>query len=81
VLFERDDRTVDFFLVLEGSTEISEDGPDGERRCSRCAHAVPADLSAEPEVAEIVMRAFVLRRAGFISHVGGELPVRARRVG
>jgi thioredoxin reductase (NADPH) len=29
VLFSRGDRTVDFFLVLEGNIEIYEDGPDG----------------------------------------------------
>ncbi len=29
VLFERDDRGVDFFLVLEGHIEIYEEGPDG----------------------------------------------------
>jgi thioredoxin reductase (NADPH) len=30
VLFERDDRGVDFFLVLEGHIEIYEPGPEGE---------------------------------------------------
>ncbi len=102
VLFERDDRGVDFFLVLEGHIEIYEPGAGGEpvvmtihaehqftgeldlfnNRAilvggrmgadGRVARLRRADfrrmLAAEPDVARIVMRAFILRRAGFIQH-------------
>lgn len=102
VLFERNDRSVDFFLVLDGFIEIYEPGPDGEPhvmtihgehqftgeldlfndrailvggrmgvdgRVARLGRAqFRRMLSAEPDVAEIIMRAFILRRAGFIQH-------------
>jgi thioredoxin reductase (NADPH) len=102
VLFERNDRAVDFFLVLEGFIEIYETGPDGrdvvmtvhaeqqftgeldlfnERAIlvggrmgvdGRVARLTRAQfrrlLAAEPDVADVVMRAFILRRAGFIAH-------------
>jgi thioredoxin reductase (NADPH) len=102
VLFEREDRGVDFFLVLEGNIEIYEDGPDGEPSVFtvHAEHQFTGELdlfndrailvggrmgvdgtvvrltrvqfrrllTAEPDVAEIVMRAFVLRRLGFIAH-------------
>jgi thioredoxin reductase (NADPH) len=102
VLFERDDRGVDFFLVLEGHIEIYEPGPAGEPvvmtihaehqftgeldlfndRAILVGGRMGADgrvarlgrpqfrrmLAAEPEVADIIMRAFILRRAGFIQH-------------
>jgi len=104
VLFEVDDRGVDFFLVLQGFIEIYEtpEGDDGAPQVMT-VHAMHqftgeldlftdrailvggrmgADgrvarlsrgqfrrmLAAEPDVAEIVMRAFILRRAAFISH-------------
>jgi thioredoxin reductase (NADPH) len=105
VLFARGDRTVDFFLVLEGNIEIHEDGPDGQPRVFT-VHAqnqftgeldlfndrdilvggrMGADgrvvrmnrvqfrrlLAAEPDIGEIVMRAFILRRVGFIEHQQG----------
>ena len=102
VLFERDDRSVDFFLVLEGCIEIYEPGPGGEpvvmtvhaehqftgeldlfnNRAILVGGRMGVDgrvvrlgraqfrrlLAAEPGVAETVMRAFILRRAGFIQH-------------
>jgi thioredoxin reductase (NADPH) len=102
VLFERDDRSVDFFLVLEGHIEIYETGPDGEPQVMtiHAEHQFTGEidlfndrailvggrmgvdgrvvrlgraqfrrlLAAEPDIADIVMRAFILRRAGFIQH-------------
>jgi thioredoxin reductase (NADPH) len=102
VLFERDDRGVDFFLVLEGHIEIYEEGPDGRPQVMtvHARHQFTGELdlfndrailvggrmgvdgrvarlsrprfrrmlAAEPDVAEIVLRAFMLRRAGFIAH-------------
>jgi thioredoxin reductase (NADPH) len=104
VLFEVDDRGVDFFLVLQGFIEIYEtpEGDDGapqvmtvhathqftgeldlftdrailvggrmgaDGRVARLARGqFRRMLAAEPDVAEIVMRAFILRRAAFISH-------------
>jgi thioredoxin reductase (NADPH) len=102
VLFERDDRSVDFFLVLRGHIEIYEPGPDGgpvvmtihaERqftgeldlfndRAILVGGRMGADgtvvrlgraqfrrmLAAEPDLAQVVLRAFILRRAGFIEH-------------
>ncbi len=102
VLFERDDRSVDFFLVLDGHIEIYEEGPGGrpEVMTVHARHQFTGELdlfndrailvggrmgvdgrvarlsrpqfrrmlAAEPDVAEIVLRAFMLRRAGFIAH-------------
>jgi thioredoxin reductase (NADPH) len=105
VLYERGQRSVDFFLLLEGSIEIlggiGDCEPDlvtvhhageftGEldlfnerqvlvsgRACedSRVIRVKPADfrrlVSAEPDIGEIVMRAFILRRVGLIQHAQG----------
>ena len=114
VLFERGDRTVDFFLVHRGNIEIYEDGPDGgpnvftvhaERQFTgeldlfndrdilvggrmgtdgRVARLNRAQfrrmLAAEPDVAETVMRAFILRRIGLVRHAQGAVTlVGARR--
>jgi thioredoxin reductase (NADPH) len=102
VLFEIDDRGVDFFLVLEGFIEIYEPSEDGsahvmtvhadhqftgeldlftdrailvggrmavDGRVARLGRAqFRRMLAAEPDIAEIVMRALILRRTGFISH-------------
>jgi thioredoxin reductase (NADPH) len=101
VLFERGDRSVDFFLVIEGCIEIYEHtaaGPSvvtvhGERqftgeldlfnnreilvggRMGKTGQVVRIRraqfrrlLAAEPDIAEIVLRAFILRRVGFIQH-------------
>lgn len=102
VLFQRGDRTVDFFIVLQGHIEIYDPGPDGDRvitvhgerqftgeldlfndrlilvggrigagggrvvRMNRAAFR--RTLAAEPDIGEVVMRAFILRRVGFIEH-------------
>lgn len=102
VLFERDDRSVDFFLVLEGHIEICEPGADGRPEVMTVPgrHQFTGELdlfndrailvggrmgvdgrvvrlerpqfrrmlAAEPDVADVIMRAFILRRAGFIQH-------------
>jgi len=109
LLFERGQRSVDFFVVLQGYIEILEldlagvphllrlIGPGqftgelyllNERQTLVSARAGVAThvirvrradfhrlLSSEPDVAEILMRAFILRRVGQILHanVGVEL--------
>ena len=102
VLFEIDDRGVDFFLVLDrprrdlrAGTGRPTAGDDRARRAPVHRRARPVQrprdpgrrprwastgrvarlgraqfrrlLAAEPDIAEIVMRAFILRRIGFIS--------------
>lgn len=104
VLFERGDRSVDFFLVVEGAIEIYETGFDGtavihvhrerqftgeldlfNRRRILVGGRMGADgqvvrispaafrrlITAEPDIGEIIMRAFILRRTAFISHAQG----------
>jgi len=105
VLFERGDRTVDFFIVLRGNVEIYETGPDGaptvftvhgenqftgeldlfNDRNILVGGRMGADgqvarmsrpqfrrmLAAEPDISEIIMRAFILRRVGLIQHAQG----------
>lgn len=104
ILFERGERTVDFFLVLEGSIEIYQPGPGGpdvftiharhqftgeldlfndrdilvsgrmgaDGRVARMNRAqFRRLLAAEPDIAEIIMRAFILRRIGLIQHAQG----------
>jgi thioredoxin reductase (NADPH) len=101
VLFERGDRSVDFFVVLKGNIEIYEYTAEGTRvitvhrenqftgeldlfndREILVGGHMGADgevlrvsrkqfrklMVAEPEVGEIIMQAFILRRMGFISH-------------
>ena len=101
VLFDRGDRTVDFFIVLEGTIEIYEPSPSGPivfttlgtnqftgeldlfndrenlvggrmgatGRLIRTRRAqFRRLLAAEPDVAEIIMRAFILRRVGLLEH-------------
>jgi len=101
-LFERGQRTADFFLVLQGNIEIFELDLAGaphllrlinpgqftgelyllnERQAlvtaragvaARVVRVRRADfrrlLSSEPDIAEILMRAFILRRVGYILH-------------
>lgn len=104
LLFERGQRTVDFFIVLEGYIEIYENqhgecniitvhrqnqftgeldlfndrqilvsgqmGEDGSVvRIGRPAFRKL--ITAEPDIGEIIMRAFILRRVAFISHGQG----------
>jgi thioredoxin reductase (NADPH) len=102
VLFERGDRSVDFFLVLTGSIEIYDLTNDGKPHVFTVHRdqqftgeldlfndrkilvggrtgensqvlRVPRNrfyrlMSTEQDIAEIVMRAFILRRTGFIVH-------------
>ena len=113
VLFERGDRGVDFFVVLEGAIEIYEHGPDGPRvvhvhgenqftgeldlfnnrqilvggrmsHTGRVARVRRAQfrrlMAAEPDIGELILRAFILRRVGLIEHEqGGALLIGARR--
>jgi thioredoxin reductase (NADPH) len=101
-LFERGQRSADFFLVLQGNIEIFELDLAGvphllrliepgqftgelyllnEREAlvtaragiaTRMVRVHRADfrrlLSSEPDIAEILMRAFILRRVGYILH-------------
>jgi thioredoxin reductase (NADPH) len=106
VLFERGDRSVDFFIVLKGNIEIYEHAPEGTRvitvhgenqftgeldlfndreilvggRMGNDGRVLRIDrkqfrklMVAEPEVAEIIMQAFILRRMGLISHQQGSV--------
>jgi thioredoxin reductase (NADPH) len=102
LLFERGQRHVDFFLVLEGHVEILEYDLQGEphvlrlirERCftgeltlfnerqtlvsarvgngTRVLRVRRADfrrlVTSEPDIGEIIMRAFILRRVGLILH-------------
>ena len=104
-VFERGQRGVDFFLVLDGNIEILDVDASGEPHVvtvhrehqftgeldlfndqqilvsgrtgtnSRVVRVKRADfrkmLSAEPDIGEIVMRAFILRRVGLIRHSHG----------
>ena len=105
LLFERGQRRVDFFFVLDGAIEIFDQAHDGtpnvftvhgERQftgeldllndrqilvsgrtgaASRVLRVRRADfrrmVSAEPDIGEIIMRAFILRRVGLIRHAQG----------
>ncbi len=104
VLFERGERSVDFFLILQGCIEIYEHARDGQRvitvheasgftgeldlfndrqilvggRMGRDGEVARLDraqfrrmLAAEPDIGEIVMRAFILRRLGLVRHGQG----------
>ena len=107
LLFERGQRGVDFFLVLEGTIEIFDVGrarrdrtSSGSTRAgeftgeldlfnerqilvsartgvdSRVVRVKRADfrrlVALEPDIGEIIMRAFILRRVGLIRHpLGG----------
>jgi thioredoxin reductase (NADPH) len=101
VLFDRGDRMVDFFIVLEGTIEIYEPSPSGPivfttlgtnqftgeldlfsarenlvgGRMGTTGRVIRTRraqfrrlLAAEPDVAEIIMRAFILRRVGILEH-------------
>lgn len=104
-VFERGQRSVDFFLVLDGSIEIFDRGEDGEPNVftvhgprqftgeldlfndrqilvsgragvdSRVVRIKRPDfrrlVTAEPDIGEIIMRAFILRRVGLIRHAQG----------
>jgi thioredoxin reductase (NADPH) len=101
ILFERGQRSVDFFIVLNGTIEIYEHRQDGLNvftvhqehqftgeidlfnsrqilvggRMGEDGNVLRFDrqqfrklIAAEPDIGEIVMRAFILRRTGLISH-------------
>ena len=105
LLFERGQRSVDFFLILSGAVEIVQVGLHGEPRVitTHRAHQFTGEMdlfndrqilvsgraagatrvvrvrrpdfrrlvAAEPDIGEIIMRAFILRRVGFIRHAEG----------
>ena len=104
-VFHRDDRSVDFFLVLEGRIDIFDTDKHGDDQAfvtlepnqftgeldlfnsrqvlvsartgidSRLLRVKRADFRrlvvAEPDIGEIIMRAFILRRVGLIRHAHG----------
>jgi thioredoxin reductase (NADPH) len=104
-VFERGERSVDFFFVLEGSIEIFDRDEHGEPNVftihaerqftgeldlfndrqilvsgrtgqeSRVIRVKRADfrrlVTGEPDIGEIIMRAFILRRVGLIRHAQG----------
>ena len=105
LLFERGERSVDFFVVRRGNVEIFDIGADGQPnvftvhgerqftgeldlfndrqilvsgrtgvdseliRIGRAAFR--RMIASEPEIGEIIMRAFILRRVGLIGHTQG----------
>jgi thioredoxin reductase (NADPH) len=105
LLFERGQRSIDFFLVLDGAIEIFETDLKGVPRIftvhragqftgemdlfndrqilvsgrareeSRVVRVKRADfrrlIANEPDIGEIIMRAFILRRVGIIRHTQG----------
>ncbi|HEY4090183.1 MAG TPA: FAD-dependent oxidoreductase [Luteibacter sp.] len=108
ILFQRGQRRIDYFFVLEGSIEIYDVGDDGQPRIvvvhgvhqftgevdlfsgrqtmvngragvdSRLVRVDPVGfrrlVAGEPDIGEIIMRAFILRRVGLIqSGQGGVL--------
>lgn len=108
VLFQRGQRRVDYFFVLEGRIDVYDMGDDGQPRIvvtherhqftgevdlfsgretmvngrtgadSRLVRVDPASfrrlVAGEPDIGEIIMRAFILRRVGLIqSGQGGVL--------
>jgi thioredoxin reductase (NADPH) len=102
MLFRRGDRSIDFFLCLDGAIEISDRDVEGNARVVHVhaprqftgeldlfndrtilvsGRALPGTrvarversafrrmMAAEPDIGEIVMRAFILRRVGMIRH-------------
>ena len=105
LLFERGQRSVDFFLVLDGNIEIFDQDEHAQPKVftvhrerqftgeldlfndrqilvsgrtganSRVVRVKRADfrkmLSAEPDIGEIIMRAYILRRVALIRHAQG----------
>jgi thioredoxin reductase (NADPH) len=105
IVFARGERSVDFFLVLDGAIEIYDADDDGQphvftthgadqftgemdlfndrqilvsgrtRDATRVVRVKRVDfrrlISAEPDIGEIIMRAFILRRVGLIRHGQG----------
>ncbi len=105
LLFERGERSVDFFIVLAGHIEIYDQGTDGQPRVFTVhgehnftgeldlfndreilvggrmgvdgeviridRRSFRALLAAEPDIGDVVMRAFIARRVGFIENEQG----------
>ncbi len=105
LVFERGQRSVDFFLVLDGAIEIFDTDAQGQPNvftthrarqftgemdlfndrqilvsgraggASRVVRIKRPDfrrlVSSEPDIGETIMRAFILRRVGLISHAQG----------
>lgn len=105
LVFERGERSVDFFLVLAGAIEIFDLDADGKPNvftvhaanqftgeldlfndrqilvsgrpagATRVVRVKRADfrrlVTGEPDIGEIIMRAFILRRVGLIRHAQG----------
>jgi len=108
-IFERGQRGVDFFVILDGTLEVFELDTCGtshllrtlrarqftgeltqlderpvlvsaraavETRVIRVAHRdLRRLMESEPDIGEIIMRAFILRRVGFIEHAHGGVAV------
>jgi len=104
-LFERGERSVDFFLCLSGTIEVLADDEEGERHLVHrhdpgqftgeldlfndrkilvTGRATPGTrvlrvrrrnfrrmITSEPDIGEIIMRAFILRRVGLMQHGQG----------
>lgn len=109
MLFRRGERSVDFFLVLDGAVEIFDADLEGRERVftvhrtsqftgemdlfndreilvsgraqgtTRVLRVRRADfrrlVAAEPDIGEIIMRAYILRRVGLIRHEQGGVEV------
>ncbi|MBD1848020.1 FAD-dependent oxidoreductase [Cyanobacteria bacterium FACHB-63] len=106
ILFERGQRSVDFFIVLKGNIEIYEHRYDGlnvfrvhseheftgeidlfSNRQTLVSGRMGEDgqvlrfnrqqfrklMTAEPDIGEVIIRAFILRRVGLISHQQGSV--------
>ena len=105
VLFERGARSVDFWVIVEGSIEIFDTDADGRANVftvhadsqftgeldlfndreilvsgrtgsdSRVLRVARPDfrrmIAAEPDIGEVIMRAFILRRVGLIRYAQG----------
>jgi thioredoxin reductase (NADPH) len=105
LVFERGQRGVDFFLVIDGAIEIFDADDDGTANVITAHHArqftgemnlfsnrqvlvsgraatasqvirvKSSDfrklVAGEPDIGEIIMRAFILRRVGFVRHALG----------
>ncbi|WP_259371357.1 FAD-dependent oxidoreductase [Parasphingorhabdus cellanae] len=113
LLFERGQRSVDFFIVVSGAVEIFDTDEDGNAnvftvhrenqftgeldlfndreilvsgRASGVTEVLRFKRSdfqrmvvTEPDIGEIIMRAFILRRVGLIQHMQGGVTVIGRK--